>query len=163
MTENLFHRLSGMKYLSNIDLTKGYWQIPVAPNDAYKTAFVTPDGPNEFLRIPFGKISSGVTLVQGLMKVLEELSGNGRYIYDLVIYSDSWEEHLRMLKALFGRLRRARIKARPTKCLLGANKMGFLGHQIGGDVITPSRNNLQKISCPTTEKQARSFLELVGY
>ena len=42
--EDLFRRLSGKKYLSKIDLTKGYWHIPVAPEDMHKTAFVTPDG-----------------------------------------------------------------------------------------------------------------------
>ena len=42
--EDLFRRFSGKKYLAKIDLTKGYWQIPVAPEDVYKTAFVTPDG-----------------------------------------------------------------------------------------------------------------------
>ena len=41
MAEELFLRLSGMKYLSKISLTKGYWQIPVAPEGVYKTAFVT--------------------------------------------------------------------------------------------------------------------------
>ena len=79
---------------------------------------------------------------------------------------DSWEEHLRTLKELFGRLRKARITARPTKCLLGANRMEFLGHQIGGDVITPSKDNLEKVlktPCPTTKKQVRSFLGLVSY
>ena len=44
MAEDLFCLLSFKKYLSNIDLTKGYWQIPVAPEDVYETAFVTPDG-----------------------------------------------------------------------------------------------------------------------
>ena len=44
MAENLFRQLSGMKYLSKIDLTKGYWQITVAPEGVYKTAFVAPDG-----------------------------------------------------------------------------------------------------------------------
>ena len=92
-------------------LTKGYWQIPVAPEDVYKTAFVTPDGQYEFLRMPFGMINSGVTLVRGLKKVLEGLSGVGSYIDDIVLYSDSWEEHLRTLKELFCRLRRARITA----------------------------------------------------
>ena len=42
--EDLFRRLSGKKYLSKIDLAKGYWNIPVAPEDVHKTAFVTPDG-----------------------------------------------------------------------------------------------------------------------
>ena len=83
----------------------------VAPEDVYKTGFVTPDGQYKFLRIPFGMVNPGATLVQRLKKVLEGLSGVGSYIDDIVIYSDSWEEHLRTLKELFGRLRRARITA----------------------------------------------------
>ena len=64
---------------------------------------------------------------------------------------------------LFGRLRRAMITARPTNCLLGANKMELLGYQIGGDVITPRSDNLdqvQKTPCPTNKKQVRSVLGL---
>ena len=140
--EDLFCRLSGKKCLSKIDLTKGYWQIPVAP-DVYKTAFVTPDGQYEFLQMPFGMVNLAATLVRGSKKVLEGLSGVGSYIDDIVIYSDIWEEHLRTLKELFGRLR-AKITARPTKCFLGAYRMEFLGHQIGGDVITPSSDKLSK-------------------
>ena len=83
----------------------------------------------------FGIVSSLTTLVRGLKKVLEGLSGVSSYINHIVIYNDSWKEHLRILKELFGRLRRARITARPSKCLIGANRMEFLGHQIGGDVI----------------------------
>ena len=108
----------------------------------------------------------GATLVRGLKKVLEGLSSVSSYIDDIVIYSDSWEEHLRTLKEWFGRLRRARITARPTKCLLGVNRMELIGHQIGGDVITPSRDNLKKVwktPRPTIKKQVRSFLGLVGY
>ena len=103
-----------MKCLTKIDLPKGYWQIQVAPEDVYKTAFVTPDGQYEFLRMPFGMVNSGAALVRGLKKVLNGLSGVGSYINDIVIYSDSWKEHLRTLKELFGRLRRASITVRPT-------------------------------------------------
>ena len=163
MAEDLFRRLSGKKYLSKIDLTKGYWQIPVAPEDVYKTAFVTPDRQYEFLRMPFGMVNSGATLVRGLKKVLKGLSGVGSYIDDIVIHSDSWEEHLRTLKELFGRLRRARITAQPTKYLLGANRMEFLGHRKGDDVINDNLEKVRKTPRPTTKKQGRSFLGLVGY
>ena len=95
----------------------------------------------EFTRMPFGMVNSGATLVRGLRKILEGMPGVGSYIDDIVIYCDSWEDHLRTLKELFGRLTKARITARPTKCLLGASRMEFLGHQVGGDVITPSRDN----------------------
>ena len=132
----------------------------------YETAFVTPDGQYEFTRMPFGMVNSGAMLVRGLRKILEGMPGVGSYIDDIGIYSDSWEDHIRTLKELFGRLRKARITARPTKCLPGASRMEFLGHQVGGDVITPSRDNLEKVRntpCPTTKKQVRSFLGLVGY
>ena len=161
--EDLSRRLSGKKYLSKIDLSKGYWQIPVAPEDVHKTAFVTPDGQYEFTRMPFSMVNSGATLVRGLRKILEGMPGVGSYIDHIVIYSDSWEDHIRTLKELFGRLRKT---ARPTKCLLGASRMEFLGHQVRGDVITPSRDNLEKVGNtprPTTKKQVRSFLGLVGY
>ena len=64
--EDLCRRLSGKKYLSKIDPTKGYWQIPVAPEDVHKTAFVTPDEQYEFTRMPFGMVNSGAILVRGL-------------------------------------------------------------------------------------------------
>ena len=73
------------------------------------------------------------------------MPGVGSYIDDIVIYSDSWEDHLRMLKELFARLRKARITARPTKCLLGASRMEFLGHQVRGDVITSSCDNWKRL------------------
>ena len=117
----------------------------MAPEDVHKTAFVTPDGQYEFTRMPFGMVNSGATLVRGLRKILEGMPGVGSYIDDIVIYSDSWEDHIRTLKELFGRLRKARITARPTKCLLGASRMEFLGHQVRGDVITPSHDNLEKV------------------
>ena len=120
--EDLFRRFSGKKYLSKIDLTKGYYQIPMAPEDVHRTAFVTPDGQFEFTRMPFGMVNSGATLVRGLSKILEGMPGVRSYIDNIVIYSDSWEDHLRMLKELFGRVRKAQITAQPTKCLLEASK-----------------------------------------
>ncbi|ROT74553.1 hypothetical protein C7M84_006939 [Penaeus vannamei] len=61
--EDLLHKLGGAKYFSKIDLSKGYWQIPVAEEDTHKTAFVTQDGQYEFLRMPFGMANAGATLV----------------------------------------------------------------------------------------------------
>ena len=57
--EDLFHRLKKSKYFSKIDLSKGYWQIPVAEKDIEKTAIVTPDGTYDFLRVAFGIKNSG--------------------------------------------------------------------------------------------------------
>ena len=48
-------------------------------------------------------VNSGATLVRGLRKILEGMPGVGSYIDDIVIYSDSWEDHLQTLNELFGR------------------------------------------------------------
>ena len=52
--EHLFQKLNGDKYFTNIDLSKGYWQISIPEEDIPKTAFVTPDRSYEFLKMPFG-------------------------------------------------------------------------------------------------------------
>ena len=68
--------------------------------------------------------------------VFTDMPGAGSYIDDIVIFSDIWEDHLRTLKELFGSLRKAKITVRPNKCLLGASRIEFLGHQVGADVVT---------------------------
>ena len=83
--------------------------------------------------------------------VPERMPGIRSYVDDIVVYSESWEEHLRKLKELFGRLWKARIPAQPPRCVLGANRMEFLGHQIGGEVITLSRDNLEKLRRSTAK------------
>ena len=52
--EDLFQKLGQCQFFSKIDLSKGYWQIPVADEDIYKTAFVKVDGCYECRRMPFG-------------------------------------------------------------------------------------------------------------
>ena len=71
--EHLFQKLNGDKYFTRIDLSKGYWQISIPEEDIPKTAFVTPDGSYEFLKMPFGMINSAATLKRAMKKLLYEL------------------------------------------------------------------------------------------
>ena len=52
--EDLSAQLASKKVFSKLDLRKGYYQVPVAPQDVPKTAVITPFGLYEFLRMPFG-------------------------------------------------------------------------------------------------------------
>jgi len=52
--EDSLGRLSGAKYFSSLDLESSFWQMAMAEEHREKTAFVTPDGLFEFLRLPFG-------------------------------------------------------------------------------------------------------------
>ena len=165
-SEDLFQQLGKSKFFSKIDLSKGYWQIPVAEEDIFKTAFVTPDGTYEFLRMPFGMKNSGATLVRGMREVLSGMSGVESYIDDLIVFSSDWETHLRTLEELLKRLSEANLTARPSKCIFGASTVEFLGHDVGYDCITPNDDNLEKIARakrPVTKKEVRSFCGLLGY
>ena len=71
--EHLFQKLNGDKYFTRTDLSKGYWQISIPEEDIPKTAFVTPDGPYEFLKMPFGMINSAATLKRTMKKLLHGL------------------------------------------------------------------------------------------
>ena len=165
-SEDLFQQLGKSKFFSKIDLSKGYWQIPVAKEDIVKTAFVTPDGTYEFLRMPFGMKNSGATLVRGMREVLSGISGVESYIDDLIVFSRDWETHLRTLEELLKRLSEVNLTARPSKCIFGASTVEFLGHDVGYDWITPNDDNLEKIARakrPVTKKEVRSFCGLLGY
>ena len=83
--EDLFQRLGRSRYFSKIDLSKGYWQIPVAEEDVPKTAFVMPDGCYEFLRMPFGMNNSGATLVREMRQLLSGMDYVSSYIDDLIV------------------------------------------------------------------------------
>ena len=85
--EDLFGKVGKCQYYSTIDLSKGYWQIPVAEEDMHKTAFVTPDGCYEFLRMSYGMTNSGATLVRGMRKLLHDMENVECYIDDLIVFT----------------------------------------------------------------------------
>ena len=99
--EDLFQKLRQCQFFSKIDLSKGYWQIPMADENVYKTAFVTGDGCYELLRMPFGMKNSGATLIRGMRKLLQGLDHVKSYIDDLIVYTKDWDIYLQMLMELF--------------------------------------------------------------
>ena len=98
--EDLFGKLEKCQYYSTVDLSKGYWQILITGEDIHKTAFVTPDGCYEFLRMPFGMKNSGATLIRGMRKLLQDMDNLERYIDDLIVYARDWATHLQVLDKL---------------------------------------------------------------
>ena len=164
--EHLFQKLNDDKYFTRIDLSKGYWQISIPEEDIPKTAFVTPDGSYEFLKMPFGMINSAATLKRAMKKLLRGLDNVEFYWDDILVHTRTWEEHIKALRELFRRLLAAGMTIRPTKCLFGVNTVDFLGHRLEEGLIGLHEDNVTKIRDaprPTTKKQIRSFMGLAGY
>ncbi|GFO21313.1 Zinc finger protein [Plakobranchus ocellatus] len=162
---DIFQGMEKDQYFSKIDLSKGYWQIPVRKEDIPKTAFVTMDCHYEFLRMPFGIMNSGATLTRAVKKLLCGMDNVVDYIDDLLIHTETWEAHMKTLSELFKRFQEANFTVRPVKCLLGSKTVDFLGHSLGRGAIGLQDENVEKVRNaprPKTKREVRSFLGL-GY
>jgi hypothetical protein len=58
----MFSKLAGQIFFSRLDLSKGYWQVPLTPESKYKkTPFQTPLGLSQFTRMSFGLVTATAT------------------------------------------------------------------------------------------------------
>ena len=165
--DDLFQQIGPeCNFVSKIDLSKGYWQIPLGESSKPMTAFATELGLMQFTVLPFGLQCAPAAFSRLMRRVLDGMPNVKNYIDDIIIHHASWEEHLKGLKDVLDRLRQAGLTARPTKCLIGYSQVEFLGHRIGSGCLTPTIDKVQAIENakrPENKKQMRSFLGLAGF
>ena len=165
--DELIERLGPARYLTTLDLTKGYWQVPLSKPTREKTAFATPGGLYQYTVLPFGVHGAPATFQRMMDRLLRSHQAYAAaYIDDIIIHSASWDVHLRHLRAVLGELRRAGLTANPTKCRLGLEEASYLGYRVGRGNVRPQEAKVKTIldwPRPTSKKQVKSFLGLVGY
>nr|XP_034307586.1 uncharacterized protein LOC117682997 [Crassostrea gigas] len=164
--ESIFSKMTGKKFVSKIDLSKGYWQVPMADESKPLTAFSTPSGLYQFRTMPFGLVNAPATFSRMMRKLLQGMNGVENFIDDVIVFTDTIEEHLHILKTVFERLRDAGLAARPTKCFIGFDKIDCLGHMVGNKCLEPEQDKIDAVRnapIPQTKKQVRAFLGLAGF
>ncbi len=156
--DDTLDRLSGARVFSTIDLTAGYWQIPLNPNDKEKTAFSAGTGLYQFRMMPMG-ISNAPPSFQRLMElVLRGLHWSVCLIYldNIIVYSADFPQHLQHLREVFQRFRTAGLKRKPSKCHLASSSVTFLGHRVSSAGVEADPSNIDKVktwSIPTSATQ----------
>ena len=88
------------------------------------------------------------------------------YLDDVVIYSSTWDQHLRDLEDIFKKLTAAGLTMKRSKCQFAKAECTFLGHVVGRGDIKPEECKLKAIrdfKQPLTKKDVRSFLGSAGY
>ncbi|MGH0158407.1 UNVERIFIED_CONTAM: hypothetical protein FKN15_035412 [Acipenser sinensis] len=164
--DELLDRLGTAQLISTLDLTKGYWQIPLTQSSREKTAFSTPDGLFHFWTMPFGLHGALATFQRLMDQVLApHHQYAAAYIDDVVIFSSTWKEHIR-LSAVLQSLREAGLTAKLGKCAFGKQETQYLGYIMGNGRVRPIASKVQALvetAIPRTKSQVRSLLGLAGY
>lgn len=165
--DDLIDHLGRARWLTTLDLCKGYWQVPLSDTAKELTAFKTPWGLFHFCTMPFGLHGAPATFQRLMDQVLGGLEGYAAaYLDDVIIFSSSWEEHLEHLKEVFHRIQSAGLTINPRKCAIAKKETEYLGYVIGGGVIRPQIQKMQAIqdcSLPQTKTQVRAFLGMAGW
>ncbi|GFU78999.1 retrovirus-related Pol polyprotein from transposon 17.6 [Trichonephila clavipes] len=135
--EERVEKVSAAKFITVLDLSKGYWQIPLSKTAQRYAAFCT--------RLDF---------------VVP-------YLDDIAIFSDTWESHLKHVETVLQRIKRAMLTIKRSKCKFAQQNVKFLGHIVGQGFRTPSEVKVQAVlefPTPRTKtQQIRAFLGLAGY
>ena len=113
-THTLCPGLGGARFITTLDLAKGYWQVQVRREDRPKTAFAIAHGLYQFCVMPFGLQATFQRMMDSLLRGLDSYAAV--YLDDAIIYSGSWEEHLQHIDAVLTRLRNANLTVKQPKC-----------------------------------------------
>lgn len=167
--EETMDSLAGSKYFSKLDLRSGYWQVEIKEEDKYKTAFtVGPLGFYECNRMAFGLTNAPGSFQRLMERCMGPLNLKECLIYldDIIIFSKTFEEHIKRLEDCFERLKQHGLKLKGSKCEFLQREVQYLGHIVSesGVKTDPDKiESLRKWPVPTTIQELRSFLGFAGY
>lgn len=166
--DELLGSFEGKKFFSGIDLTSGFYNVEIEEEDKEKTAIITHEGLYEYNRMQFGLCNAPAVFQRMMHIAMEELLYRETLVYidDLVIFSDTFEEHLTGLEKVLQKLRKAKLKINRDKSNFGYRKIEFLGHYVGEEGIEVNNEKIEVVKNfprPGSVSELRRFIGLVSY
>ena len=166
--EDALRQLKEPRYFSTMDLTKGFWQVPIAEADRKYFAFSTGTLHVEYNVMPMGALNASATMQALMTLILRGLPPEHIicFLDDILVASSTMEEHLVHLDQVLTAIARAGLKLNGKKCLFAQESVSCLGHLLSREGIGPDPRNLDKIKKwkpPKNRTEVRQFLGLTGY
>lgn len=165
----ILDQLSGAKFISKIDLKHAYHQVKLDPTSREYTAFSVPGrGMFQYVGMPFGLAGAP----PHFQRLIDEMLKNRRglkvfgYLDDLIIVTETFEEHLTALAEVFDALKSANLKINVKKCEFCTNEVQYLGYRVSeqGLLVDPERvKPMLEFSRPKNMKQVRRFLGMASW
>jgi hypothetical protein len=164
---DLLRKLSGFKYATAIDLSMGYYHIPLDLEAHNLCTTILPWGKYQYKRLPMGMKTSPDIFQRIMYELLGYIPNMKVYLDDILITSNgTFEEHAVIMEQVLGRLQQANFRANLRKCYFGESKNYYLGYGITRDGIQPQPKKLEailKLSPTKTKCQLRYFLGMINY
>ena len=164
--DDILHQLQGSSVFSKLDADSGFWQIPLDPESAKLTCFMTHIGRFHFTRLPFG-ISSAPEIFQRIMhNITKRIKGVVCYFDDILCHSATVEEHSLLLDKVKQRLHEKGLKLNNEKCEYFKSEIEFLGHVVSKDGVRPDPakvNAIANMTPPQDVDGLRRYLGMVNY
>jgi hypothetical protein len=168
IVDELLDELHGAKYFTKLDMSSGYHQIRLVPEDEHKTTFKTHHGHWEFRVMPFGLTNAPATFQAVRNTIFATLLRKGVLVFvdDILVYSATMSQHLQQLQQVFDILQHHKMFLNKSKCSFAQSQLEYLGHIISAEGVATDPHIIQvvqNLSTPTDSKQLRAFLGLAGY
>ena len=166
--DDIFDQLRSAKFFSKIDLRSGYHQIRLSDDSIHLTAFRTRYGHFEFLVLPFGLTNAPAHFMALMNDIFQEYLDKFVLVYldDILIYSETMEQHLEHVGAVLDKLRRFKLYGKLNKCEFAKKEVEYLGHIITADGVSMEDSKIKAIEkwpVPKKKVDVQSFLGMVNY
>lgn len=166
----ILDNLRDARYLSSIDLSKSFWQILIREEDRQKTAFYIPSrGTFQFKAMAFGLTNASATqqrLVDTLFYGPEFEHRVFVFIDDVIIASNTFEQHVSLLTRVFDKLKTANLTIKFSKCQFFRNQLKYLGYIVDSNGLHADPEKVESITnypTPTNRKDVRRFLGIASW
>lgn len=166
--DELLDKLGMARVFSKLDLTSGFHQIQLQPQDTPKMAFQTHDGHYEYRVMPFGLCNVPATFQATMNDIFRTLLRRTMIVFfdDILVYSDSLELHYEHLRQVFTILKEQQSYLKPQKCYFCQTQISYLGHIVSEGTVAPDPIKIQDVSDwpePKNLKGLHGFLGLSGF
>ncbi|XP_076032979.1 uncharacterized protein LOC143020443 [Oratosquilla oratoria] len=164
--DDVIDEVGRAQWVTKLDLLQGYSQVRLSERSRAISAFITPEGLYLFTVLPFGLRNAPATFQRLMNIVTAGLVGVHCHLDDLVVFSDSWGEHVDRPRALFAVLAAHSLTVNLAKSEFGHARITFLGHVVGKGEVQPIAAKITAIlqyPAPSDKKGVMRLLGMVGY
>jgi transposase InsO family protein len=166
LISDILEKTAGHKFFSTLDLRQAYHRLPLSKESQPYTAFMHDGKQYMFARAPFGLKPMTSIFQRGMSLILGDLPFVAVYVDDIVVYSDTAEEHRVHVQTVIDRLTQANLIINPEKCNFFCTEvvlLGFIIDEHGRRIVPEKVANIQSWAPPTNGKMVQRYLGMFNY